>query len=114
MSENNPTPSDSGVWVPMVLANRLFACYYGDGPRHHGRPDSPPPAAVEPSPVVPSAGEPRVDRTVRATGTRFGVPSDISTMRGFTPKGIYTKIAPPVSNPLSPPRPPDGAETGEG
>jgi hypothetical protein len=45
----------AGVWVPLHLANSLFHCYYGNGPRFSDRPspEDASPRQAEAKPDIP-------------------------------------------------------------
>jgi hypothetical protein len=79
MNTPDPTISSNGVWLPLPLANALFLCYYGSGPRHPssiGR-ESPPPAEDE-APEIPPP-------TVTEDGDlKFKLSN---TIREWTPRG---------------------------
>ena len=85
----SPSPSPVGVWIPLPLAERLFDCYYGGGPRHldrHARPI--------PEPVSPPVEDDR--RGPHFEGVRESLP------RGARPGGILARAAR-----MKPPSPPE-------
>lgn len=98
-SASNPTPQGSGVWLPMALADRLFACYYGRGPRHASAQE---PTEEEPeTPTAPPS--PPVDFNP-ATATPS--PIDLTRLRaavgapaGFKPRGVAAQTYPSGTKP---------------
>lgn len=87
---NDPTPTPTGVWLPLPFFNTLLDAYYGAGPLHpSARPYSPP--EEEPaSPLVgPTPDLPLSDATI---STR---------PRNWVPRGINARTAPSRDEPTS-------------
>ena len=88
---NDPTPTSTGVWLPLSIAIPMMECYFGDGPRSRGRTDSsiPPPVpreAPEPVKPVPSSAPNSV----------------VSPLAGFTPRGAAARAYTPATAPKNP------------
>jgi hypothetical protein len=94
---SNPSPQGSGVWLPMALADRLFSCYYGRGPRHASAQEEPLAEEIETPPSPPVDFNP---------ATAAPSPIDLTRLRaavgapaGFKPRGIAAQTYPSGTKP---------------
>lgn len=98
-----------GVWIPMPLAIRLFACYFGDGPRllpnprvEGSTPSAPPPTPIAPVPAMPSASHSEVIAPIMVDPR--------SSPRGWKPRGVAARTYPSGDNTSPPPSTKDATD----
>jgi hypothetical protein len=75
----DPVPTTTGVWLPMALADRLLACYYGGAPRHPSAREVSPPAPVA-APTEPTLQE-RLEGLVPQPQWRPPIPRGINARK---------------------------------
>lgn len=92
---NDPTPTPTGVWLPLPFFNQLLDAYYGAGPLHpSARPYSPPEPTDPSPPIIPPPDIPLADSIVgrrnwipRGTNARGTMkPNEPSTPPGSIPQ----------------------------
>lgn len=98
----NAVPTSPGpvVTLPMALADKLFACYYGGGPRHPGAPN-------QSAPTVPAATPPVSDDQERAATERLREAILASRQRRMIPRGQAPGATPTVFPDTMTPDPPE-------
>ena len=90
-------PGQALVTIPMALADKLFACYYGSGPRHHTSP-------TQSSPPIPTAPPPTPDEEQAATERLRKALADTRRSR-MIPRGQAPGATPTVFPDTIPPDP---------